>query len=66
MLSSCLIDMHTHWGAQDLVCVKCKMVKADNLSLYCRCSGSYAHTTKIAALRQSLCCSEGARVQECA
>ena len=29
---------------QDLVCVKCRLVKADNASAFCACSGKYALT----------------------
>lgn len=30
------------WQMQDLTCTRCRLVKADNLSRYCGCSGQYA------------------------
>ena len=36
---------------QDVVCLKCRMVKNDNVAAYCACSGTFTNTRK----RESFC-----------
>jgi len=44
----------TRYQLQDLRCTKCKMIKADNMSAQCSCSGEYTCTESAEELQDSL------------
>ncbi|KAI9356996.1 hypothetical protein DFJ73DRAFT_213314 [Zopfochytrium polystomum] len=48
MIEQTLVEMllrtEASWQLQDLKCTRCKETKGENLSLHCRCSGTYATT----------------------
>ena len=60
-----LVQRHSlAYQLQDVVCLKCKLVKADNVAVYCSCSGTFANTRKRGPLRELMGEGGGVRIEE--